>query len=441
MKARLYPYTMFPRVLLPTDFSPHAERTFQCIAEIPGIEDLLLLHVLEAGVNNSTPQGQNAVEARIRESLLHLEGLKKWIVRPGLAVRVLVHERVRDDVAETILSVAAQEKADLIALGAKGRTLRSLLLGSVSAAILKNARTGVLVVHDRDLERGDALGKYCRSAFANVLCPVDFSKPSLDTVESLPSLGHIRELVLLHVLGEELRGGDLPIARRNAETRLEELKEGLDKKGLRVRTIVTQGRSAEIILKTAEEEDASLLVLTRFGKKDYVQAIGIGRTAAEVGEKAKQPVLVHYPVLHYDVVTRELTTEEFPVAEEVWLHYHQQKTDAATDRLFVTFVDGVPAGVARCRRHPDGFEVDGVFVLDGFRNRGYARKLMAAVVTACGKGTLYMHSTLELVPFYHTFGFEPIPEQELPKTIRDRYSFALGELQTAQVQPMRRPAG
>jgi len=53
--------TMFPRVLLPTDFSPHAERTVQCIAEVPGIEDLLL-HVLEAR-DNSTSQGQHTLEA------------------------------------------------------------------------------------------------------------------------------------------------------------------------------------------------------------------------------------------------------------------------------------------------------------------------------------------------------------------------------------------
>ncbi len=106
---------MFARVLLPTDFSPHAEKTVQCIGEIPGIRDLLLLHVLEPGVNNAN-RGQHGVEARIQESLLHLEGLKKWIVQPGLTVRVLVHERVRDDVAETILAAAGDEKADLIAL-------------------------------------------------------------------------------------------------------------------------------------------------------------------------------------------------------------------------------------------------------------------------------------------------------------------------------------
>jgi nucleotide-binding universal stress UspA family protein len=432
---------MFPRVLLPTDFSPHAERTFQCIAEIPGIRDLLLLHVLEPGVNNAN-RGQHSVEARIEESLLQLEGLKKWIVRPGLAVRVLVHERVRDDVAETILAAAGEEKADLIALGAKGRTFRSLLLGSVSAAVLRDARTGVFLVHDRDLNRGDAVARYCRSAFAKVLCPVDFSKPSLDTVESLPAIGRIGEVVLLHVLPEEEHEEPRAIARANAEKRLGELKDRLEEKGVSARVIFTDGgRPADVILATAEEEDASLIILTRFGKKDYVQAVGIGSTAAEVAERARQPVLVRYPVLHYEVVTRELAPGEFAIAEEVWQSYHQQQADRETDRIFATFVDGVPAGVARCRRHPDGLEVDGVFILPAFRNRGYARKAMAALMEAFPKETLFMHSTVELVPFYHTFGFESIPEEELPKTIRDRYLFAMGDMETARVQPMRRRAG
>jgi nucleotide-binding universal stress UspA family protein/GNAT superfamily N-acetyltransferase len=430
---------MFPRVLLPTDFSAHAERTVQCIAEVPGIRDLLLLHVLEPGVNNAN-RGQHSIEARIQESLLHLEGLKKWIVQPGLSVRILVHERVRDDVAEAILAAAAEEKADLIALGSKGRTFRNLFLGSVSAAVLKDARTGVFIVHDRDLNGGGATAKYCRSAFAKVLCPVDFSKPSLDTVEALPKLGRIGEVVLFHVLGEEEHEEHLAITRANAEKRLGEMKDRLEEKGVRARIVITGGRPADAILETATREDASLVILTRFGKKDYVQAVGIGSTAAEVAERARQPVLVRYPVLHYDVVTRELDPEEFAVAEEIWVHYHQQQADRKNDRIFATFVDTVPAGVARCRRHPDGLEVDGVFILPEFRNRGYARKAMAVLMEALKQETLYMHSTLELVPFYHSFGFEPIEEEELPKTIRDRYSFAMGDLKTEQVQPMKRTA-
>jgi nucleotide-binding universal stress UspA family protein/N-acetylglutamate synthase-like GNAT family acetyltransferase len=440
-KTGVLPGTVFPRVLLPVDFSPYTTRTVQCIGEIPGVREIILLHVLEPGPDLSTAYGQQVIEARVRERLGRLEELKAGMGGPGREVRPLVHERFHDDVAGTILAVAERERADLIALGARGRTLRSLLLGSVSAEVLANARTGVLVVHDRALDAGKDLEKYCRSSLERVLCPVDFSRPSLDTVEALPSLGNIGEVILLHVLGEELAAADRGIAAANARNRLAALKEGLEKGVLRVRTLVTTGKPAPEILRVAEAEDATLVVLARFGKRDYVQAVGIGPTASEVGERARQPVLVRYPRLHYEVVTRELAPGEFPVAEEIWLRYHQQKTDRGTDRLFATFADGVPAGVARCRRHPDGLEVDGVFVLPEFRNRGYARRLMDALVPACGRETLYMHSTLELVPFYRSFGFEPIPEAELPRTIRERYSFALGDLRSAQVQPMRRKAG
>jgi nucleotide-binding universal stress UspA family protein/predicted GNAT family acetyltransferase len=432
---------MFSRVLLPTDFSSYAARTVQCIGEIPGITDLILLHVLETRPDRSTSYGKHAIEIRIRKALNQLKTLKEDLERPDLPVRILVHERVHDDVAGTILTVAAEEKVDLIALGARGRTLRNFFLGSVSAAVLRDAKTGIFVVHDRSLDSGYALARYCRSTFTEILCPVDFSKPSYDAVDSLRKIQFGTEVILLHVLGEKISEPDLHIAQENAKKRLEKMKEDLEKEGFRVRISLTGGEPAAEVLRAAETGDVTLILLPRFGKRDYVQAIGIGSTAARIAENARCPVLVRYPHLHYEVVTRELAREEFSTAEELWLHYHQQKTDPATDRLFATFADGVPAGVARCRRHPDGLEVDGVFVLDEFRNRGYARRLMTALVAACGSEDLFMHSTVELVPFYRTFGFEPIPELILPRTIRDRYDFAMGDLEMARVQPMLRRKG
>ena len=37
---------MFRRVLVATDFSRFADRTLECIGEIPGMEEILLVHVL-----------------------------------------------------------------------------------------------------------------------------------------------------------------------------------------------------------------------------------------------------------------------------------------------------------------------------------------------------------------------------------------------------------
>ena len=57
---------MFPRVLLPVDFSRHADRTIRCIVGIPGIRELLL-HVLEDG--GAPARGPHSIEPRIRESM------------------------------------------------------------------------------------------------------------------------------------------------------------------------------------------------------------------------------------------------------------------------------------------------------------------------------------------------------------------------------------
>jgi GNAT superfamily N-acetyltransferase len=153
---------------------------------------------------------------------------------------------------------------------------------------------------------------------------------------------------------------------------------------------------------------------------------------------AARPVLILNPHLDLHLEIRELLPEEFDLAEYIWQHYHQLKADREYDHIFCVFVEGVPAAVARCRRHPDGLEVDGVFTLDEFRNRGYARMVVRALVDAFKDQTLYMHSTLELVDFYRSFGFRPIEEKDLPTHIRERFSFAEGNLKGVNVCPMKR---
>jgi len=83
----------------------------------------------------------------------------------------------------------------------------------------------------------------------------------------------------------------------------------------------------------------------------------------------------------------------------VWYHYRQQEPDPAEDRIFGTFVNGTHAAVARCRLHPDGHEIDGVFTLEEFRGRGLFRLVVQALIDARGHEVLYMHSTLQFISF------------------------------------------
>jgi GNAT superfamily N-acetyltransferase len=143
------------------------------------------------------------------------------------------------------------------------------------------------------------------------------------------------------------------------------------------------------------------------------------------------------------VEVRELTPDEMVRAEkELWIHYHQQKADIKHDRLFAVFSGKRIIGVARCSRHEDGLEVDAVYVLEEYRLKGFARSVMILLIEECGRNeTLYMHSKTELVQFYGSLGFRLIPESDLPKSIRERFDFCLGDLNAISVCPMRREPG
>jgi GNAT superfamily N-acetyltransferase len=226
------------------------------------------------------------------------------------------------------------------------------------------------------------------------------------------------------------------------EASLRDLAIRLDGSRRGVEAIVRTGDPVREILAAAEEADATLILIPRYGRKDYMKSIAIGSTAAAVAAGASRPVLVRFPQVHLEITERELAPAEFPQADRLWEHYHGQNGDPATDRIFGVWVEGALAAVARCRLHPEGGEVDAVFTPDEFRNRGYARKAMRVLVDACGGRTLFMHSVTGLEPFYRTFGFEVIPEKDLPPVIRDRYAFAEGHLEEAQVTPMKRvPSG
>jgi PAS domain S-box-containing protein len=140
-------------------------------------------------------------------------------------------------------------------------------------------------------------------------------------------------------------------------------------------------------------------------------------------------------------VVRELMADEFARADQVWEEYHDTKGDPATDRIFAVFLNDTIVSVARCRRHPDGLEVDGIFTPAAHRTRGYSHRAVSALVEACHNEDLYMHAIRALVPFYQAYGFAIIPERDLPPTIRERYVWAAGNLEGADVQPMRRTAG
>ncbi len=140
-------------------------------------------------------------------------------------------------------------------------------------------------------------------------------------------------------------------------------------------------------------------------------------------------------------VIKELTVPEFTLADAAWKDYHETTGNPATDRIFGVFVQGRLVSLARCHRHDKNLEVDGIWTHPPFRGHGYSRMAVGALVEACHNDDLYMYAVSHLTGFYARFGFLPIPEKDLPEPVRERYTWAAGNLEGAEVQPMVRRAG
>lgn len=433
---------MFKRVLVATDFSAHADTMLGCIGQIPGMEEILLVHVINGSDSGngffraSSPSPREVALASLDKKRQVLEQMT------GIPVSGRIIEAAYGDIAGAVISLAHLENIPLIVMGGRGKGLLSgFILGSVSESVIQRSNTDVLIMHFRGVEDPGMAGleKYCRNVFSHVLCPVDFSKPSEKTLEYAKRLGFIRHMTLLHVVNGKRSGPDRLAGIEESKKKLAAIGTDLAQSGILAESIIRQGSPAREIARTADELDVSLIMLARFGQTDYIKNIPIGSVTAGVAMHTERSLFIVNPHISLNVLAKELAAREFPLAEEVWLGYHQQNVDPATDRAFGAFIEDTLVAAARCRRHPDGLEVDAVYTPDQYRGRGYARLVVRELVRACGNEPLYMHSTLDLIGFYGTFGFIAIKEHELPASIRDRFSFAEGDLEGANVQPMYRP--
>ena len=101
---------MFRRVLIATDFSRHADRVLECIGDIPGMEEILLLHVISRGIRDAGGGGSPAARNKKTHSCA------------ARYPRTLVVQSEYGDIVRSITVTATRERASLIVMGARGGT-------------------------------------------------------------------------------------------------------------------------------------------------------------------------------------------------------------------------------------------------------------------------------------------------------------------------------
>ncbi|SFL59566.1 GNAT family N-acetyltransferase [Rugamonas rubra] len=81
----------------------------------------------------------------------------------------------------------------------------------------------------------------------------------------------------------------------------------------------------------------------------------------------------------------------------------------AADLIAIARVDGVAAGLGRVVAVADGEgELGGMYVLDGFKGLGLARRIIAFLRDNSGCHTLYCLPFAELAALYQSMGFAPV---------------------------------
>ncbi len=282
---------MFEKVLFPTDFSEYALKNLECIGEIPGVKEVVLLHVVDA----THPSKRGWTHGpHVENAKIHLGEQKEHLESLGLKARAKVDVITAGDVTRTILDIADKENVSLIVLGARGKSIiGGRLLGGVSANVMRHAKTDVLIMRYKLTESldGKPLEKFCQRIFSKVLLPTDFSEPSTAALSFVRNLEGIHEVALEHVVSKGETPEEIEDGVSEARKKLEDIGQEFSSKGIIAKTHVHVGDPFHEINSTAEEEDVSLIVMARHGK-GWFRELLVGSTTSAVVRNAKRPVLV-----------------------------------------------------------------------------------------------------------------------------------------------------
>ena len=214
----------------------------------------------------------------------------------GLETRSALREGVP---AREIVAQAREMGADLVVIGTRGREgLERLVLGSVAEKVARTAPCPVLSV-SCITEEPPSEGQV---PFKRILCPIDFSEPSIGALRFALGLAQESDarLILLHVLEwlEDDTVGhpqlDLPTFAGYLEERARErLRAALPREArdwCEPQELVIRGKAYKRILEVEREHRADLIVMGLQGR-GALDLLVAGSTTYHVMRQASCPVL------------------------------------------------------------------------------------------------------------------------------------------------------
>jgi nucleotide-binding universal stress UspA family protein len=281
------------RVLLATDFSDSAVRA-HAYAEYLAVAlkaSVIVLHVSEVPPRTITASKEEG------DIPTQLRTLQDRMRQRAISVNL---QRSSGNPGNEILSAARQLDADLIVMGLQGHThVPYGLIGSTANTVTATGPCPVLTV---PLPRKEA--SPCsftapgEARVRRILAPVDFSGPSLDSLECAIHLAHgLRaDLVLVHVL-EPLHGDwsfhriqDAVQIRNQWEGRLGDLAGVMQSLGLSATYEIREGIPSDSIVAGALQYQCDLIVMGTHGQRGRKET-NVGSVAEAVLKQATCPIV------------------------------------------------------------------------------------------------------------------------------------------------------
>ena len=276
------------RILLATDFSPVSELALRYSLTIArrNHSKMYLAHVVRPETFQVlAPEArQRALDEAWREAHRHMTDLLIAGHLDGIEHQVIVEQ---GEIWEVIAKLAQDLDINLLVVGTHGRSrIGKLLLGSVAETIFRQSACPVLMVGPKANAEIPAEGPQ------RILFSTGFSGHSLRAGSSALSLAQRQgaELIVLHVITEEVDPTVRPARQRAAVDRMKELIPASIRLEKPPQFVVEFGAAAERIQAVAGQHHANLIVL------GVRQPVGFARrlkwaTAYEVVTNAPCPVL------------------------------------------------------------------------------------------------------------------------------------------------------
>ena len=289
------------QILCPIDFSESSRHALAHAVALAKWYDsrLTALHVMMPPLFAAPPVivGYSPTMGTVETDPVACEQMLHTWLKPareaGLAPVALVD---RGRVHARILETAAAMRAELIVMGTHGLSgFEQFVIGSIASRVLRKASCPVLTVPPAAVTNA-------RLPYKRILCPIDFSAPSLTAMRYAFSLAEEADatMTLLHVfewapVDDRVVGRfDVATYRRAVEEQTRGELDALVAKDAREWctpvTRVVQGKPYVQILDIATEEGADLIVIGVHGRNPIDLAL-FGSTANHVVQRASSPVL------------------------------------------------------------------------------------------------------------------------------------------------------